>query len=214
MRIAIAGGHGTIALQLTRLLGSQHEVFGLVRNPAHEEDVVAAGGHPIRCDLESMDVPTLVATLPTPLDAVLFAAGSGPDSGPESKMSVDYEGATKLLEAAQAHSIPRYLIISSMGADPEHEGEEVFDVYLRAKGMADRDLVESGIDYTIVRPGKLTDDPGSGKVELAESVGGSEIPRADVAAVLAGCLTDDLAHNATFEVVAGDTQVPEALAAL
>ena len=213
MRVAIAGGHGQIALRLTRLLAERgDEVVSLIRNPDHADDVRAAGGHPVACDLEAAgDGETAEAVRGA--DAVIFAAGAGPGSGPARKETLDYGGAVKLIEAARAAGVRRYLMISAMSADPNAEGDG-FGVYLRAKGRADAELAASGLDYTIVRPGGLTDDPGTGRVRLADRVERGDVPRDDVAAVLAACLTEAGTIGRTFEVVAGDTPVDEAVGSL
>src|SRR5512133_399659 len=183
MRVAIAGGHGKIALQLTRLLAERgDEVLSLIRNPDHAGDVREAGAEAVVCDLESAGVEE-VAEAVDDAHAVVFAAGAGPGSGPERKETMDYGGAVKLIEAAKAKGISRYVMISSMGANPEQAGDDTFAVYLRAKGKADADLQASGLDYTIVRPGRLTDEPGTGRVEIGEGVGRGEVSRDDVAAV-------------------------------
>lgn len=215
MKVTIAGGHGKVAMHLTRLLTSQgHSVVSLVRNPLHEPEVAELGAQPIRVDLEADPVPQIVASLPEGSEAVVFAAGAGPGSGAERKRTVDHEGAAKMIEVAREQSIPRYLIVSSVGADADHPGEEVFDVYLRAKGAADRDLAASGLDYTIVRPGPLSDEPGTGRVETGVDLPRREVPREDVAAVLAACLTLDRGSRTTFEVVGGDTPIPDAVASI
>lgn len=215
MRIAIAGGHGRIAMKLTGLLApAGHEVFSIVRNPAHEPEVSEAGGEPVRCDLEAEPVSAVLAALPDGVEAVVFAAGAGPGSGAERKETMDYGGAVKLLEAARSLAVSRYLMVSSMRADPDHAGDGVFDVYLRAKGRADQALAESGLDHTIVRPGSLTDDPGTGRVAVAPRLDRGEIPREDVAAVLAGCLESGAAARAAFDVTGGETPIAEALGGL
>ena len=215
MRVAIAGGHGKIGLALTRLLAERgDQALCLIRNPAHEPDVRDAGGTPVNFDLEAQSVPDLIAAL-EPIDAAVFAAGAGPGSGPERKETVDHQGAVKLIEAASALAIQRYLMISSMGADPDHPGEEVFDVYLRAKGKADAALRASGLRHTIVRPGMLTDSEPAGTVQAGASVPRGEISRADVAAVLLACLDDERSTaDRTFEVVGGDVPIAEAVAGL
>ena len=211
MRIAIAGGHGQIALRLARLLsGRGDEVVGLIRNPDHGEDVQAAGAEAVLCDLEHAALDDVIEAVER-ADAVVFAAGAGPGSGEARKEAMDLGGAVKLIDAAKATGA-RYVMISSMGADPGVAGDG-FAAYLRAKGQADAALADSGLDYTIVRPGRLTDDPGTGLVTAAPSVGRAEIPRDDVAVVLAAVLTRDL-PGVTFEVVAGDRPVEEAVAAL
>ena len=146
MRVVIAGGHGQIALQLVRLLAQRgDEAVGLIRNPDHADDIRDAGGEPLVCDLEAADEITLDA------DAVVFAAGAGSGSGAERKWTMDYGGAAKLMRAG----VRRYVIVSAMGAaDPPAEGGDVFGEYLRAKAKADQELAASGLDYTIVRPGR------------------------------------------------------------
>jgi nucleoside-diphosphate-sugar epimerase len=207
MRVVIAGGHGKIALELTRMLDERgDQVRSLIRNPAHAEDVRDAGAlEAIVCDLEEAN-DDRVAEAVGEAEAIVFAAGAGPDSGPSRKETMDYGGAVKLIEAANHNHINRFLIISSMGADPDHIGEETFDVYLRAKGKADAAVRASGLAYAIVKPGMLTDDPPTGKVEAGDSVGRSSIPRADVAAVIAVLLTDT-ARERTIEVVGGKTPI-------
>jgi uncharacterized protein YbjT (DUF2867 family) len=214
MRVAVAGGHGQVALRLTSLLSERgDEVASLIRRPEHAGDVRDRGGEPVVCDLESAEVDAVAEAI-AGADAVVFAAGAGPGSGAERKETMDYGGAVKLIAAARAAGVRRYLMISAMGADSGGEGGDTFNAYLRAKGRADAALRDSGLDYTIVRPGRLTDEPGTGRVRAGERVGRAEIPRDDVAAVLAACLGMPSTVGATFEVVAGETPVEEALASL
>ena len=214
MLVAIAGGHGKIALPLTRLLRDRgDDVRSLIRRAEQSDDVRAAGGEPVVCDLETATDEEVAAGV-GPADAVVFAAGAGPGSGSDRKWTVDYGGAAKLIAAAQTNRIARYVIISSMGADPDAKGDETFAVYLRAKGKADAELAASGLDHTIVRPGRLTDDPGTGRVRIGERVGRGQIPRDDVAAVLAAVIDDPATVGEVLEVVSGDAPIEEALAAL
>ena len=213
MNVAIAGGHGKIALHLTRLLHERgDDVRSLIRNPEHAGDVEARGGEPVICDLER-DEEDAVARAAAGADAVVFAAGAGAGSGSERKWTMDYGGAAKLIAAARANGIDRYVMVSSRGADPEAPGDDTFAVYLRAKGKADADLRASGLAYTIVRPGRLTDDPGIGRVSAGARTGDGSISREDVAAVLAFILHDPALAGVTFDVVAGDTPIEQALAA-
>jgi uncharacterized protein YbjT (DUF2867 family) len=147
-------------------------------------------------------------------DAVVFAAGAGAGSGPERKETMDYGGAVKLIAAARQNGIARYVIVSSMGADPDAAGDDAFAVYQRAKGRADEELRVSGLDFTIVRPGMLTDEPGAGAVAIGENVGRAEVPRDDVAAVLAAVLDEPGTAGITFEVVSGDVPIGDAIRAL
>lgn len=213
IEVAIAGAHGKIGLLLGRLLVEQrHTVLGLIRNPEHEDDLHAVGVEPVICDLESDDdVGTAVAGV----DAVVFAAGAGPGSGAARKRTMDFEGAVKLIDAAKAEGIRRYVIVSAMGAaDPPAEGGDVFGEYLRAKADADRALRASGLDYTIVRPGMLTDDQGTGLVSVGERLERGEIPRIDVAALIAAALTAPNAIGKSFDLVSGETPIAAAIAAL
>lgn len=216
MEVAIAGGHGQIARLLGRSLAAEgHDVRGLVRNPDHEADLHADGIEPVLCDLESA-APDEVSAALGGAEAVVFAAGAGPGSGAERKQTLDRDGAVKLIDACKADGIRRYLMVSAMGADsPPPAGEgEVFGEYLRAKAAADQALEASGLEYTVVRPGGLTDEPPSGRIELGWSLDRGQISRADVAAVLRACLFLPHTIDWTFEVVAGETPIEEALAAL
>ena len=210
MLVAIAGGHGKVALHLARVLRERgDDVRSLIRRPEHADDVREAGGEPVVCDLESASADELVPAVEG-ADAVVFAAGAGPGSGPERKETVDYGGAVKLIEAAKQAGIARYVIVSSVGADPDAAGDG-FAVYLRAKGRADAALAASGLEYTIVRPGRLTDDSGTGRVRVARD---GEVPREDVAAVLAAVLHEPRTAGLTFDLVGGDAPIDAAVAAL
>jgi nucleoside-diphosphate-sugar epimerase len=214
VEVAIAGGHGKIALALTRLLAERGDsVRSLIRKSEQSGDVEEAGAEAVLCDLEADDEERIARSVGD-ADAIVFAAGAGPGSGTERKETMDYGGAVKLIAAAKRNGIDRYVIVSSMGADASHEGDETFDVYLRAKGRADEELAESGLTYTIVRPGHLTDDEPTGRVFAAESGERGDIPRADVAAVLAEVLRTPAAEGKTFEVVSGQTSIEDAVAAL
>jgi uncharacterized protein YbjT (DUF2867 family) len=214
MVVAIAGGHGKIALRLTRLLSERGDrVRSLIRNPDHVADVREAGGDPVVCDLEAADDRTVEQAIEG-ADAVVFAAGAGPGSGSERKLTMDLGGAVKLITAAKGAGIARYVIVSSINADPDAPGDDTFAVYLRAKGQADAELTASGLEYTVVRPGHLTDDAGTGSVKLGEGVGRGDIPREDVAAVVAAVLTAPNTIGATFELISGDTPIDEAVAAV
>jgi len=211
MVVTIAGGHGKIALVLTRLLSERGDrVRSLIRNPDHGDDVRAAGGEPVVCDLEAADDQT-VAQAVEGADAIVFAAGAGPGSGSERKLTMDFGGAVKLIAAAKGADIRRYVMVSSRGANPDAPGDDTFGVYLRAKGQADTELAASGLDHTIVRPGRLTDEPGTGRVTIADDTGDGSIPRADVAAVLAAVLGAPGTVGAAFDLISGDTPIDQAL---
>jgi uncharacterized protein YbjT (DUF2867 family) len=212
MIVVVVGGHGQVALRLARLLSQGgHGVRSVIRNPDHAGDVEAAGGEPVVLDIEASDD---LSPAVRGADAVVFAAGAGPGSGAERKRTVDYGGAVKLIEACQATGVDRYVMVSSINADRPELGEGSMGPYLQAKADADAALVASGLAYTIVRPGALTDDPGTGLVAAAERLPLGPIPRDDVAATLAVTLTERLAVARTFVLVTGDTPIAAALATL
>ena len=213
MKVAVAGGHGKVARLLEELLVKRGDAaLGLIRNPGHADDLREIGAEPVLCDLEGdCDVVAAVSGC----DAIVFAAGAGPGSGPERKRTMDLGGARKLIDAATQAEIGRYLIVSSMGAsDPPAEGGGSFGEYLRAKAEADRALASSGLDYTVVRPGRLTDQPGTGRVAVGPRLQRGSISRADVAAVLLACLGTESTIGRDFDLLAGETPVEEALASL
>lgn len=213
MEVAIAGGHGKIAMRLTRLLDAHGDrVRSLIRRPEHAEEIRDAGGEPVLCDLESASDDGVAAAVGS-VDAVVFAAGAGPGSDEERKWTMDYGGAVKLIAAAKAAGVDRYVMVSSMGANPDAEGEG-FAVYLSAKGKADAELENSGLAFTIVRPSRLSDDPGTGRVKLGVGVGRGQIPRDDVAALLAASLRARNTIGKTFEAISGDAPIEEAIGSL
>jgi len=214
MVVAIAGGGGKIGRRLARLLAANGDsALSLIRRPEQADEIRAEGIEPVICDLEQASVDEVAEAIRS-ADAIVFAAGAGPGSGPERKETMDYGGAVKLIAAAKANGIARYVMVSSMGANPDAPGDDTFNVYQRAKGRADAELAASGLDHTIVRPGQLTDAPGTGLVNAGESVGRSEIPREDVAASLLAVLHEPGTAGLTFELIAGDTPITEALAQL
>jgi nucleoside-diphosphate-sugar epimerase len=187
-------------------------VRGLIRNPAHADDLREDGSEPVLCDLEAAGVEEVAAAV-AGADAVVFAAGAGPGSGAERKWSMDRDGAIKLLEAASAADVERYVMISSIGAENPPDDDDVFSIYLRAKADADRALVQSDRVWTIVRPGFLKDDPGSGRVRIDVEPHRGEVPRDDVAAVLDAVLHNARAVRVILYVNAGEQPVEEALEA-
>jgi nucleoside-diphosphate-sugar epimerase len=210
--VAIAGAHGQIGRRLARLLVDRGDsVRGLIRNPDHADDVRADGAKPVVCDLESASVDEIAAALDG-ADAVVFAAGAGPGSGAERKWTMDRDGAVKLLEAAAAVGARRYVIVSSIGAESPPDDDDVFSVYLRAKAEADAAVAASDRDWTIVRPGSLTDDAGTGRVTLSADPVRDRVPRDDVAAVLAAVLAEPRSAGTTLYVIGGDDPIDEALA--
>jgi nucleoside-diphosphate-sugar epimerase len=214
VRVVIAGGHGKIALRLTKLLADRGDtVVGVVRNPDHVSEIQGLGGDGVVLDLEQAAVEEVAAVL-AGADAVVFAAGAGPGSGAERKDTVDRGASVLFAAAAEQAEVRRFLQVSAIGLDRANDPDvdEVFAVYLRAKEAADQDVMaRDGLDWTILRPGLLTDDPGTGKVELAEHVGGGVVTRDDVAAVLVLLLDRPESAGHVYELVGGDTPVEKAL---
>jgi uncharacterized protein YbjT (DUF2867 family) len=212
MRVVLAGGHGRIALLTEELLtAAGHEAVGLIRAAGQAGDLAAVGAEPVVLDLEHSDVATVAAVL-AGADAVIFAAGGGPNSGAARKLTMDRDGAVLLADAAEQAGVRRYVMVSALAADTfDPDSDEVFQIYLRAKSEADADLRRRDLDWTVVRPGGLVDDPPTGRVRAAQATGRGTVPRADVAAVLVELLVHRLGVGAQFELVSGDTAIPEAL---
>ncbi|MFB7711183.1 NAD(P)H-binding protein [Streptomyces sp. NPDC056105] len=212
MRIVIAGGHGQIALRLERLLAARgDEVAGIIRRAEQADNLRDAGAEPLVCDLESASVEE-VAGLLEGADAAVFAAGAGPGSTAGRKDTVDRAAAVLFADAAERAGVRRYIVVSSMGADPAHQGDEVFDAYLRAKGEADASVrARTGLDWTILRPGMLTNDAGTGLVRLEASTGRGPVPRDDVAAVLAELVETPATAGLTLELISGSAPVTVAV---
>jgi uncharacterized protein YbjT (DUF2867 family) len=220
MRIVIAGAHGQVARRLGRLLSARGDsVVGIIRNPTHAADLTADGVEPALMDLESAPVADVAAAV-AGADAVVFAAGAGPGSGAARKDTVDRRAAVLLADAAETAAVTHYLLVSSMGVDLVADGatpegvDEVFTAYLRAKLAAEKDLLaRRNLTTTVLRPGGLTDEPGTGRVTLARHVERGSVPRDDVAAVLLALLDRRGEDGAVLELVAGDVPIAEAVAA-
>jgi uncharacterized protein YbjT (DUF2867 family) len=217
MHVVIAGGHGKIARRLTRLLVVRGDgVSGIVRNPAHADDLRVIGADAVVMDLEQAS-PHEVAAVVAGADAMVFAAGAGPGSGTARKDTVDRAAAATAASAAEIAGVRRHLQISSMGLDRVNDQrlDEVFRAYLAAKDAAERDLRERNLDWTILRPGRLTDEPGTGRVRLADApIPGGVVSRDDVAAVLEALLDEPATTRRTLELVSGPTTIADAVQAL
>ena len=211
MRVLVAGSHGQVGQHIVRMLAEEgHEVRAMIRYEDQAPTLRELGGEPVVADLEGEVAHTVEGCA-----AVIFSAGGGPGSGAEKKETVDRQGAVKLIDAAKEHGARRYVMVSAMGAADPEAGSEAMQPYLFAKARADASLQESGLDYTIVRPGSLTDDPGDGTVEAAPSLGKrGEIPREDTARTIVATLKAQNTYGKTFEVLSGDTPIEEAIARL
>ena len=211
MKVLVAGANGQVGQHIVRFLAERdHQVQAMIRDQDQAQRLRELGGEPVVADLEGDVSHTVEGS-----DAVIFSAGGGPGSGAEKKETVDYGGASKLIQAAIEHGVNRYLMVSTVGAqDPENANEKM-QPYLRAKARADEELKHSGLDYTIVRPGPLTDEQGTGRIDASTELGRrKEIPREDVARAIVVALEQRNTVGKTFEVFAGDTPVEEALESL
>jgi uncharacterized protein YbjT (DUF2867 family) len=212
MDVVVAGGHGQVALRLLgRLAARGDRARGLIRNPDQAADLEQVGAEPVICDMEAEED---LAPFVEGADAVVFAAGAGPGSGPERKKTVDLGAAVKLMEAAERRDIARYVMVSAIGAGDPASASAAMRPYQEAKAEADERLESSGLAWTIVRPGGLTNEPGSGRIRAGHDIGRGTIPRDDVAATLAAVLAAPNTIGVTFDVLAGDVPIADAVAAL
>jgi uncharacterized protein YbjT (DUF2867 family) len=211
VNVVIVGGHGQIGLRLEKLLAERGDSpRGIIRSTDQASELESIGAEPIVLDIENVDD---ISDALAGADAVVFAAGAGPGSGPARKRTVDYGGAVKLADAAGSKEIRRYLMVSTIGANQPERWSDQMKPYYEAKAEADKYVADSGLDYTIVRPGRLTDDPGTGKVAV-DGGGSGSVTRDDVAAVLAECLVADNTIGKAFDLLNDGTLIPEAVRSL
>ncbi|MEU3763778.1 NAD(P)H-binding protein [Amycolatopsis keratiniphila] len=216
MRVVIAGGHGQIALKLEKLLSARgDQAVGIVRNPDHVADLEAAGAEAVVLDLEKSDVDAVAKVLDG-ADAAIFAAGAGPGSGTARKDTVDRAAAELFAAASERAGVRRHIQVGSMGADKWETADvsDEFRIYLKAKKAAEDDLRARDLDWTILRPGQLTNDEGTGEILIAESTGRGPIPRQDVAAILVALLDSPSTAGRVLEAISGDTAISQAVSAL
>jgi len=213
--VAVVGGHGKIAVRLLRLLSERGDrARGLIRNPDHAAEVEATGATAVGADVENLDADAIARSI-AGVDAIVFAAGGGAGSGPARKRTVDYGGVVKLIQAARMGDAARYLLVSAIGTNHPQNWSDEMRPYYEAKAEADAELAASGLDYTIVRPGGLTDEPGTDLVAAAADLGRyGQIARDDVAATLLACLDEPNTIGKAFDLLSGETPISEALAAL
>ncbi len=211
MKIVVVGAHGQVAMHLHPMLAERgYDVCGVIRDPDQSEDIMRAGARPIIHDLEADD--DLAADIGH-ADVVVFAAGAGPGSGAARKYSVDRDGALKLMDAAKQNGIHRYIMLSAMGVDTlSNDDNEVFRAYKIAKSQADAALRSSGLDFTIIRPGLLTNDDGTGHLAVGSNLPSGEVPREDVAAVIAFLIDHPQTARLQAELTSGDHLIREAFA--
>lgn len=210
MRVLVIGANGSTGREIVRLLrDGPHDPMAMIRDPDQEGF------------FRDLDVATVLGDLEEPLDAalegidaVMFAAGSGSSTGPEKTLAVDRDGAVRSVVAMEEVGVDRYIMLSALRADPHSEGHPISS-YLRAKGIADEHLRRSELDYTIVRPGRLTKETGTGKVSVGPRLeAGGSVSRADVAAVMVACLDRQNTVRKSFDLLEGATLIDEALDAV
>lgn len=214
-RIAVIGGHGKVALHLTRLLSHEgHQVSSFFRNPAHIEDVVATGAEPVVADFEELDTEA-IADLLKGHHGVVWTAGAG-GGDPERTFAVDRDAAIRTIDAAELDHIKRFVMVSYFGAGADHgvPRDDSFYAYAQAKAEADDHLRASRLEWTVLGPSRLTLDPPSGLIETGSDVPKGAVSRADVAAVVAEVLHQPATHHRTIEFNNGATPIPEALSAV
>ncbi len=206
MLVLVAGAHGQVGQHIMALLSkSEHEVRAMVRKETQVAEL-----EPFSTEVVVADLTEDVAHAAKGCDVIIFAAGS---SGNDVK-GVDRDGAIKLIEVAERQGVKRFVMLSSMGAGEPERGPEALRPYLKAKGEADKRLQKSDLDYTIIRPGRLTDDAATGKIKAAEQFDGwGSITREDVAKTLVAALEYPNTHGQTFEILEGDTPIEEVLRA-
>ena len=203
-KILVAGAHGTTGKKIVSILknSSNYEPIAMVRNQEQVSHFEEKGIKTIFADLEN-DVSQATKNI----DRVIFAAGSGG----KNVEGVDQEGAKKLMDASKKTGVKKFVMLSSMGADKPEEATQLKG-YLKAKHNADEYLMQSGINYTIVRPRTLTNNEGNDKVEMASKLNKSgEIPRQDVAETLVSALEDSVAKNKSFEILKGENYIKNAI---
>ena len=212
MNVVIVGGHGKIALRLEKILAERGDSpRGIIRKTEQADELEKIGAEPIVLDIENVDdIDDAFAGA----EAVVYTAGAGAGSGPARKLTVDYGGAVKSVEAAIDKEIRRFVIVSAIGANHPDGWSDEMKPYYEAKADADKFVAGSGLDYTIVRPGGLTDDPGTGNVSVGDDLPGGSVARDDVALVLAEVLRADNTIGKAFDLVGGETPLAEAIAAL
>ena len=212
-RIVVIGGHGKVALRLAPLLSARGDaVTGVIRNPDHAAEVAAAGAAPLVADIETMDVDAIAEVL-AGHDAVVWSAGAG-GGDPERTYAIDRDAAIRSMEAAAQAGVRRYVMVSYLGAGPDHgtPPDSSFFAYAEAKAAADEHLRGTDLDWTILGPGPLTLDEPTGRIEVREP-GSGRVGRADVAAVIAAALAEPATIRRTIGFGNGDVPIAEALRA-
>ena len=211
MNVLIVGANGKVGTLLSGKLWGAHDFspVALIRDSRQQTKFTAIGVPAVTGDLE-----TGVSDFLPGLDAVIFTAGSGAKTGPNKTTDVDQNAAIRLMDDCEKQSVRRFIMISAIGADPNSQSERI-QHYLRAKGVADGRLRNSSLDYTILAPGSLIDEPGNGRIQAAENLGfHGYLPREDLATAIVETLRNHLTIGKTIQLVSGSEKIKPALAAV
>jgi uncharacterized protein YbjT (DUF2867 family) len=214
-RIVIIGGHGKVALRLARILADRgDEVTSIIRNPSHAAEVSEYGATPVVADIETLTTEELAAHL-AGHDAIVWSAGAG-GGNPDRTYAVDRDAAIRSMDAAQAAGVRRYVMVSYLGSRRDHgvDPGNSFFAYAEAKAAADEYLRQTPLNWTVLAPGGLTLEPGTGRIAVGSELQGGKVSRDDVAAVAAAVLATDAAIGKTLPFIGGDTAIDDALASL
>ncbi|MGG0494997.1 SDR family oxidoreductase [Priestia megaterium] len=210
MKVLVVGANGTTGKQVVEKVANskQHEAYAMIRDEKQADALKKLGANVVLADLEQ-DVSDALRGM----DAVIFAAGSGGQTGDKKTIAVDQNGAKNIIDEAKNQGVKRFVMLSSMGTDAPEQGPEGLQLYLRAKAIADEYLKQSNLQYTIVRPGTLSNDQATGKIDINNDIEDKSqtIPRADVATVLVECLNEEATIGKTFEMLAGETEIEKAI---
>jgi uncharacterized protein YbjT (DUF2867 family) len=214
MKVFVVGANGQIGRHLVQLLkeSKEHSVRALIRKEEQKVAFEKLGIETVVASLE--DTVDVIAEAAKGCDAIVFTAGSGGKTGPDKTLLIDLDGAVKTIEAAEKLGINRFIMVSALQAHKRENWNEHIKPYYVAKHYADRVLIQSKLNYTIVRPGGLLNEPGTGKISAGESIEGTTIPREDVARIIFESLDESNTYKRSFDVVSGDTPIPDALKAL
>ncbi|MED2971073.1 SDR family oxidoreductase [Fictibacillus sp. B-59209] len=211
MKVFLVGANGQIGRKLVELLGSssEHSVRAMIRNPEQANELEKLGAETVVANLEG-SVSELAEAVKGS-DAIIFSAGSGGSTGSDKTLLVDLDGAAKMVEAAEQAGVDRFVMVSALQAHNRENWNEKLRPYYVAKHYADKILESSSLNYTIVRPGGLLNEPGTGKVEASENLGRASIPREDVAQTVLAALTEEHTFKRSFDLISGDQTIQEAL---
>jgi uncharacterized protein YbjT (DUF2867 family) len=214
-KVLIIGAHGKVGrLAATRLAAAGHDVAGAIRNPDQSDAIRETGAEPVVADVEQLSVEELVDVVDGH-DVVVWSAGAGGGS-PERTYSVDRDAAIRTIDAASRSGVSRFVMVSYFGAGPDHgvPPDNDFYAYAEAKTEADAHLAATDLDWTILRPSGLTDEPGTGGVEAGEGVEAAQVSRATVADVITAAVSEPAAAAGTVLCFNdGDQAIADALAA-